>query len=151
MGQHDLRPFLTTPAIYTWLEGVKNSSFFRSKSGRYGRPVPGQGIQLETILCAISPSNTWNSMTLDHFWPFFTTQAIHQYLEGVKNGSFFRSKSDNYGRLVAGQGTRLETIFCAISPTSSWNSMTLDHFWPPQPYINIWRVSKMAIDIKGVL
>ena len=40
---------------------------FRSKSSNYGRLVPGQGIHLETILCAISPPNTWDSMTLDHF------------------------------------------------------------------------------------
>ena len=24
MGQHDFGPFFTTPAIYPWLEGVKN-------------------------------------------------------------------------------------------------------------------------------
>ena len=63
MGQHDLRPFLTTQAIHLCQEGVKNGSFFRSKSGRYGRPVPGQGTTLETILCTISPPNTWDSMT----------------------------------------------------------------------------------------
>ena len=68
MGQHDLRPFLTTQAIHLCQEGVKNGSFFRSKSGHYGRPVPGQGTNLETILCAISPPNTWDSMILDHLF-----------------------------------------------------------------------------------
>ena len=59
------------------------------------------------------------------FGPFFTIPAIYQYLEGVKNGSFFRSKSSNYGRLVAGQGTRLETIlFYALYYTEDISCIT---------------------------
>ena len=68
MGQHDLRPFLTTPVIYHSREGVKNGSFLRSKSDNYGRPDPVQGTNLETILCAVSPPNTWDSMTMDLFY-----------------------------------------------------------------------------------
>ena len=38
MGQHDLRPFLTTPVIYLCREGVKNGSFLGSKSDNYFIP-----------------------------------------------------------------------------------------------------------------
>ena len=55
----------------TW--GGQKWLIFRSKLGNNGRPVPGQGTNLETILCAISPPNTWGSMTLDHL----TTPAIY--------------------------------------------------------------------------
>ena len=58
-----MEPFLHSPVIQPSLEGVKNGLFFRSKSENYGRLVPGQGTNLETILCAISPPNTWVSMT----------------------------------------------------------------------------------------
>ena len=57
---------------------------------------------------------------------------------------FFRSKSSNYGRLVPGQGTNLETVLCAISPPNKWDSMTLDHFCLPQTLIQDWIGSKMA-------
>ena len=49
---------------------------FEVKSDNYGRPDPVQGTNLETILCAISPPNTWDSMTMYLFLPFQT------YIEG---------------------------------------------------------------------
>ena len=42
--------------------------------------------------------------------------------------AIFRSKSGNYGELVPGKGTHLETIFCAISPPNTWDNMILGHF-----------------------
>ena len=58
------------------LGGGQKSLIFREKSDNCGRPVPGQGTSLETISCAISPLDTWDSMTIDLFLPFQT------YIEG---------------------------------------------------------------------
>ena len=61
------------PSHISMAGGGQKWLIFRSKSGRNGRLVPGQGTNLETVLCAISPPNTWdsmitwNSMMLDHF------------------------------------------------------------------------------------
>ena len=55
------------PSHISMAGGGQKWLIFRSKSGRNGRLVPGQGTNLETVLCAISPPNTWDSMTMDHF------------------------------------------------------------------------------------
>ena len=81
-------------------------------------------------------------------WWYGTIFALSSHIAiagGCQKWLIFRSKSDDYGRLVPGQGIHLETILCAISPSNTWDSMILDHFWPPQPYIHYWRVSKMAL------
>ena len=55
-------------------EGGQKWLIFRSKSGHNGRLVPGQGTNLETVLCAISPPNTWDSMIIDYM-------GQHDYME----------------------------------------------------------------------
>ena len=71
---------------------------FRSKSGCNGRLVPGQGTNLETVLCAISPPNTWdsmitwNSMMLDHFCVLSVLLTVifgailHFFIQGMTLG-----------------------------------------------------------------
>ena len=46
------------PSHISMAGGGQKWLIFRSKSGRNGRLVPGQGTNLETVLCAISPPNT---------------------------------------------------------------------------------------------
>ena len=42
--------------------------------------------RLESVQCAISQPNAWESMTMDHFCPF---QAPFQDSRGQKNGYFY--------------------------------------------------------------
>ena len=80
-------------------------------------------------------------------WWYGTIFALLSHIASAGWGQkwlIFRSKSGRNGRLVPGQGTNLETFLCAMSPPNTWDSMTLDHFWPPQPYIHGWRGSEMA-------
>ena len=64
-------------------------------------------------------------------WWYGTIFALSSHTAiagGCQKWLIFRSKSENYGRLVPGQGTNLEAILCAISPPNTWDSMTEDHF-----------------------
>ena len=85
MEQHDFGPFFTIPAIYQYLEGVKNGSFFRSKSSNYGRLVAGQGTQLENNLVRHITSQY---MGQHDFAPFLSPPAIFPWLEVVKMTPF---------------------------------------------------------------
>ena len=72
-------------------------------------------------------------------WTIFDHPSHISMAGGGQKWLIFRSKSGRNGRLVPGQATNLETVLCAISPPNTWVSMTMDHFWPPQPYIHGWR------------
>ena len=136
---------MLSPGTHPGLEGAKHGFFFRSKSGYYGGLVPGLGIHLETILCAIPYPNTLDSI-----------QAPIQGWRGPKMAFFLRSKPGFYGGLVLRLGTDLETILCAISHPNTWDSMTYGLFCPLQASIQslegtrlLWRASSRVGNSPG--
>ena len=54
------------PMHLSGVRGVHNMAIFWSKSGLYGRLVPGWGSNLESVSWAISHPNAWENMNKDH-------------------------------------------------------------------------------------
>ena len=122
---HFVAIFLHFWAFLVTLMAVATTVLLTLGTGRTKRLVRHMGWWYRTIFYTFEPySHGWRVSKMAH--------------------SLLRWKSGRYDRRVPGQGINLETILCAISPLNTWDSMTLDHFWPPQPYIHGWRGSEMA-------
>ena len=120
---------------------------FRWKSGRNGRLVPEQGTNLETVLCAISPPNTWdsmitwNSMMLDHFCVLSVLLTVifgailHFFIQGMAilhswDGYFTFWERNHPGHYTQELGTDCisTAISLIISSLHQWEASVFFYF-----------------------
>ena len=70
MGEHDFGPFWPFPGTYPALQGSKNGYFYGKNQTNMAGLHQARLSYLESVQCAISHPNAWESMTEGHFGPF---------------------------------------------------------------------------------
>ena len=80
-------------------------------------------------------------------WWYGTIFALLSHIASAGWGQkwlIFEVKIRSQWQASSRAGNQPGNLLCAMSPPNTWDSMTMDHFWPPQPYSHGWRGSKMA-------
>ena len=93
MGERDLGPFSPAPGTYPGRAGSKNGYLYGKNQTYMAGLHQARLSYLESVQCAISHPNAWESMTLGHFGPF---QAP---IQGSKNGYFYGKNQTNMAGL----------------------------------------------------
>ena len=90
MGERDLGPFSPVPGTYPGRGGSNNGYFYGKTQTNIAGLRQARLSYLESVQCAISHPNTWESMTLGHFGPFqapikalgYDNDMVHWTLSG---------------------------------------------------------------------
>ena len=98
MGERDLGPFSPAPGTYPGRAGPKNGYFYGKNQTNMAGLRQASLSHLESVQCAISHPNAWESVTLGLFHPL---QVLIQGPRGSKM-AFLRLKLDQNGRPAPG-------------------------------------------------